>query len=231
MAFSVAYCNNSKRPYEDWMTNRHMCSQADFKYREDFSNGSSQQGSYEVEYFPAFGILFCMINTLPKDGLYDCYVLAYAKIEVEPVTRKLCVKAATTFMDKKWQAITGSESCWLNGTGFLRHAIDYYRDVFAIDIFGKMAHVFFGAGWEFLPMHHGELTDTDIACMVHWPGWVDFSISSGQTVAYYNCEREAAATRIQAAFRGWRVRMQYRYSPHNRLGRFLILRSAGFDAS
>lgn len=45
-----------------------------------------------------------------------------------------------------------------------------------------------------------------------------------QVVGTYDRTRAAAATRIQAAFRGWRVRLRYRFSPHNRLGRHVILR-------
>jgi hypothetical protein len=50
----------------------------------------------------------------------------------------------------------------------------------------------------------------------------------GHTVAHYDFEFNMAAKIIQAVFRGWQVRMKYRYNPHCGLGRHIILREAGF---
>lgn len=47
-----------------------------------------------------------------------------------------------------------------------------------------------------------------------------------KTVALYDPVPDEAATKIQAAFRGWCVRMKYRYNPYTCLGRHLILRDA-----
>jgi hypothetical protein len=43
-------------------------------------------------------------------------------------------------------------------------------------------------------------------------------------IGHYSTSRRDAAIKIQAAFRGWRVRMQYRYSPYNNLGRHVIMK-------
>jgi hypothetical protein len=49
------------------------------------------------------------------------------------------------------------------------------------------------------------------------------SITWSTVIAHYDTTRSDAATRIQAAYRGWRVRLKYRYSPYNRLGRHLVM--------
>jgi hypothetical protein len=36
--------------------------------------------------------------------------------------------------------------------------------------------------------------------------------------------RKAAAMKIQACFRGWKIKMRIRFCPHNSFGRFLMLR-------
>lgn len=43
-------------------------------------------------------------------------------------------------------------------------------------------------------------------------------------IGHYGLERTVAAIKIQASFRGWYVRMKYRYSPYNNLGRYVIMK-------
>jgi hypothetical protein len=44
------------------------------------------------------------------------------------------------------------------------------------------------------------------------------------TFGMFDFSKEAAATVIQACWRGWHVRKALRYSPHNRLGQHVIMR-------
>lgn len=93
-----------------------------------------------------------------------------------------------------------------------------------------VAHMFFGADWRFallplvsLPQVPEALRtavkeSSDSMAWVYGP-W-------DKAVALYDRVPDEAATKIQAAFRGWQARMAYRYNPYTSLGRHLVLRDA-----
>ena len=49
-------------------------------------------------------------------------------------------------------------------------------------------------------------------------------VSWNTILGFYDTTRAEAATKIQAAFRGWRVRLRLRFCPYNRLGRHVVMR-------
>lgn len=48
-------------------------------------------------------------------------------------------------------------------------------------------------------------------------------------IGHYGMSRTISAIKIQASFRGWQVRMKYRYSPYNNLGRHVIMKMMNAD--
>lgn len=68
-------------------------------------------------------------------------------------------------------------------------------------------------------------------CKGHFDGkygnydwYSDDSHPWSQTVLYVNMLRSVSATKIQAAFRGWKDRMEYRFNPNKTLGKHIALK-------
>lgn len=225
MSFSVSYSNGAEqRPYEDWVKNQRKCNHAGFRY--------IYQCGYNIHDFvfvPASNRLYVYI-----DAGYS-NVLSTMFVSVDAVAKRIYVQAATSTAENYWPQENGA-GC-MHGEGgpvFTDQALAYYKDNNVVDAFDAVTNMFFGKDWEFAPLPKCDELRVPSEMLDHvdmdkWFGYADYTYPRPTgTVAYYNPEPDEAATRIQSAFRGWIERIKYRYSPHNRLGRHLILCEAGF---
>jgi hypothetical protein len=98
-------------------------------------------------------------------------------------------------------------------------------------IYDTISRDIFGSGWQMskLPPKDEELPCFQVERLNEWVRRNMPDRNYTARYAYYDMTREISAIKIQAAFRGWRARMQYRYNPYSNLGRFVLLREAGFD--
>ena len=227
MAFSVSYNNNNNKtmdkkrsPYEDWI-NYGCPALAAFRYSQH-----SMADYYTVIFDPTLNALFIDINC-------EYWTMtAIARVDVDAENKKLRITGASCKASNHWPLMNAIHCPrGEGGARFLRRALGYFDD---LSLLKTVASVFFGPEWSFVtPIKRGRLHDPElfISSMCKW----DESMYStrqqwGRATAYFDrTDIEGdAATRIQAAFRGWKVRMKYRYSPYNRLGKYVILRDAGF---
>ena len=231
-SFSVSYTKdyNTRRyisaskgisPYEDWL--RRGCpSKAAFKYEDE--NRVNAYNACALIYDPSLNALYIKI-------WYGHWIMtATAIIEVHSTSKQLSVKAASCKAVCGWP-VTRKTPIGIGGARFLRRSLNH---VSFLGILSTVAKEFFGREWSFKYIRRGTLDDKKIADTMH--DWYDALFLAyciyGATTAIYDTTKDAqtlaAATLIQATFRGWKTRMKYRFNPYNRLGKYVALKSAGF---
>lgn len=225
-SFSVSYTKeyNTRRYisarkgislYEDWL--RRGCpSKAAFTYA-----GQPMDNAYTALIYDPF------LNALYIKIWYGHWIMtAIPIIEVHSTSKQLSVKAASCKAVCGWP-VTRKTPIGIGGARFLRRSLNH---VSFLGILSKVTKEFFGREWSFKYIRRGTLYDKKIADEMHdW--YVALFLAYGiynVTTAFYDTTKDAAATLIQAAFRGWKTRMKYRYNPYNRLGKYVALKSAGF---
>lgn len=146
---------------------------------------------------------------------------AYLGVLVDNATRNIHVKSVDCKCVK--HNLKG-------GHGLFRKAIEYYASE-QFHILDEIAFEFFGPDWKLTCPAH-SIPRVEDSAHIHfrkWAGMLNNYIGPlSKTIAYFDLKKDLAATKIQAAFRGWRVRMKYRYNPYNRLGKYVIIRAGGF---
>lgn len=237
MAFSVSYTRpdhwQNERwhraapkgisPYDDWI--RNGCpSVAAFKYTDQIGRDNLIDNMIWYIYDPNLRALY--INFW-----FDYYIMtAVMTITVDHKNKALCIRDTYCRADDHWPTMNG-EGC-PNGEGtatLLRKALNWNSN---LDPLNKIAAEFFGKEWKFLgvPKKSNKTEEWIIKEMEYWQDALSYK--EGQwdmTIAYFDKSFvEEAATTIQAAFRGWSARMKYRFNPYTRLGRFVVLKDAGF---
>ncbi len=230
--FSISYTNRhgqgdrwhksaqeGSSPYVDWLRLRRP-SKAAFKITNHMMDDV-----YTIIFDPNLNALYIDVNC------EYWYMNAVALVQVDMKTRKLRITRASCRAQDEWSALNG-DAC-PNGKGgarFMRKALKFVRD---LDVLGIAAKHFFGEHWTFVtPLKRGTLTDDHIVESMHaWNDCLYYNRGPwGKTTAYFDTteDEKSAATRIQSVFRGWQARMKYRYNPYTTLGRYVVLRDAGF---
>jgi len=104
------------------------------------------------------------------------------------------------------------------GITLFKHAMSNARNMGLYEVMRYL----FGPRWKHAYGRPGFLPSSMLVVGREWEEKVRtcWNVVEGR----YDTTRTVAATRIQAAYRGWRVRMLYRFSPHNCLGRHVIRR-------
>lgn len=231
-SFSVSYTkhNNTRRyisaskgisPYEDWL--RLGCpTQAAFKYSDEKMGNAYT--AYTLIYDPNLNALYIKI------WFGHWIMTATAIIEVHSTSKQLRVQAASCMAKSNWP-VTQKTPIGTGGARFLRRSINH---VSGLGILSTVAKEFFGREWSFKYIRRGTLHDKKIVDTMHdWYAALFLAYGTWDaTTAFYDTTNDAtydaAATMIQATFRGWKTRMKYRYNPYNRLGKYVALKSAGF---
>lgn len=192
-------------PYEDWIKRGSP---------QDVCISYSWHGNETADYF----VLIPHLNLI---YMYGHISMAYDYTAVEAVIK---FKAD---LGNRTIALTGAV-CRTPRMAPVWGGIDHFRQATYDDddvMWDVMRHLF-GYPWTykygrptFMPksmMQIGKSYDDEC----HPPNHTKWN----DVIGHYGTARRDAAIKIQAAFRGWRVRMKYRYSPYNNLGRFVIMK-------
>lgn len=222
MTLTVEYCIGAwpprlprLSPYEDWVR-RGSPEGACFSY----ATHTNETADY-----------FVLIPHL--DAFYMYVDMDYTTVEcmvgfkADRGNRRALLTSAVCKTTNIWPELTGHDelqggTMW-GGIAQFRHAMHATRNAGLEEVMKYL----FGRGWShaygrpaYMP---GSMLDVGRA-------YDERCHRTGQPVRWYDVlgcfdtSRAEAAVKIQAAFRGWRVRLRYRFSPHNRLGRFVIER-------
>lgn len=200
-------------PYGDWVQMR--CPKNAVFQHTNFKDYKNMCGVQYV-YTPSIEVLHI------ECGFSSSQMRAKLCVSVNSAAKYIHVKSVDCRFTENWFKTTK-----YGGYELLRESIKFYAS-HGICILQKFTHdkiavEFFGVGWEFVFIDSIQHDGTE------WNGGCNFVRGpNDKTIAYFDPEQDIAATKIQAAFRGWKVRMQYRYNPHNCLGKYVILKSGGF---
>lgn len=206
-------------PYQDWIRFNRP-SKAAFKYTDH-----RMDDIITVIYDPNLDAMYIDVTS------DYWYMTAVARVQVDNDHKRLRITSATCNAADNWPLMNGP-GC-PNGHGgarFLRRALDYAS---SLDALGIASREFFGPEWSFVtPIKRGTIFDSFIINSMHeWDEVLNYNRGPwGKCTAFFDLTRvqASAATKIQAAFRGWKARMKYRYNPYTSLGRYVILHEAGF---
>ena len=218
VSFSIDYRKKGKSPYQDWI-HFHRPTTAVFKYTQHMFDDI-----VTVIFDPTLNGLFIYIE------LEEWTMKATARAIPDDQHKKLRIESATCTATDFWPLMNGSRCpSGVGGARFMRRALGFVRD---LDLLNMVARKFFGHEWTVSRIGRGTLKDPSlIEEMQDWCDTLWYSKGPwGRVTASFNITStlEKAATKIQAVFRGWAARMKYRYNPYTRLGRYVVLRDAGF---
>ena len=223
MEYSIAYKETSLlTPYDDWIKrNKPNLFFIKFIVR------NAKEYEYDCIFWPKIGLLKIWVGTAEHE------FTVISRVEVQkPRIRILSSKVSSSRL-----AIPGYiHGKWKNEHGRTRMAFRMINEYKEMRVLENIAHNIFGKEYSFAPDGGNKLLENpnnldimvalkiieDVVPCKFTPGsWTLLG-------AFCDMTKDNAAVMIQAAFRGWRVRMQYRYNPYNCLGRYVILKEAGF---
>ena len=220
MAYSICYKESILlSPYDDWIK-RNKPNLFFIK----FIKRNAKEYEYDCIFWPKIGLLKIWVGTSEHE------FTVISRVEVQ----KNRIKILTSKVSSSRLAIPGYiHGKWKNEHGRTRMAFRMINEYKEMRILETIAHNIFGKEYSFAPDGGNRLLENQeiMAVLKIIENVVPCKISPGSWTllgAYCDMTNENAAVKIQAAFRGWRVRMQYRYNPHNSLGRYVILKEAGF---
>ena len=226
MAFCISYKEScAESPYEDWINSG----------KPETAAIRSCQGVRYVSGVQTPNIDYVLVPNMDllriEVSFLVCGFRATTKVTVDTDNRMVHITEAHCSAwnsDKSSQAPTGSGSIEL-----LSKLIHFYNKNCnnKIGLCDSIAQNIFGNFWRMsrMPVKDKRLSYSHVERLNDWLYKHNFDRKHTARYAYYDMTRDISAIKIQAAFRGWRTRMQYRYNPYNNLGRFVILREAGFD--
>ena len=228
MAYSIAYKESSPlTPYDDWIKRN--------KPNLFFINYivRSAKDEYECIFWPKQNLLKIGVSTAEHEFIVIAHVNIDAisnQIKILSSRVSSCRLAFPGYVDEPLKNEHGS-------TKMAYRMINEYKEM---KILENIAHNIFGKEYSFAPCGGNKQLDNlvEIRASFKMIGYLVpclFTLGPCSGLgpwtlldAYCDMTKDNAAVMIQAAFRGWRVRMQYRYNPHNCLGRYVILKEAGF---
>lgn len=203
-------------PYEDWIARGKV--QATFCFMT--------LGFY-VEYIPHHG------KFMMEDPYHDSPRIIYGHIEVDATTKTVNLKRLYRYLPKYGYNDYFDRTETLN-----------WMDVVGV-IADKCIHrcllrPMFGLEWNINTTECREVTDFSPQTDFHDYKVHGYTIPKEDYAYAASCmckygrqvkgyfDNNTAATTIQAAYRGWKIRMKYRFNPFTRLGKWLELKE--FDA-
>lgn len=229
MSFSVSYT-----PVR-YKTERHYCSSptafgayVDWVKRgrpENTTFRYTHHGWRDVEvfaYMPSNGTML-VTNTGGEVELEACYVT----LSVDEANKIMSVTAVSCECRNEEDYYDGYHDFpdGKGGLNMMKRAFAFLN--ISVDF---VARKLFGVDWRFAPLPLVKLPRVPEAlCTAVKESSDSMAWEYGpwdKAVALYNRVPDEAATKIQAAFRGWQARMAYRYNPYTCLGRHLVLRDA-----
>ena len=195
----VNYTHLALRPYEDWR-NRYKV-EAYIMHRPEHNTFAYAFGSKECLFAPKQK-LFQL--TVPEEFTTST---AVGEVEFNDKAKSVrIVKFAYKYMAGE-QLHTSSLQDWLQN----EFRKDFIQTLFIQPMFGD--------DWK-VEYDHNRATIDRISFPIR-----EFILCDPVTFGVYDDSvLDECAKKIQAAFRGWKARMQYRFSPYNNFGKFLVMK-------
>lgn len=224
MAYSIAYKESSLlTPYDDWIKRNNPNR---FYINYIVRNAKEE---YECMFWPKQNLLQIWVRTA------DHEFAVFARVNIDATTKRIKILSSQC---KSCRVTVPGYKPYIydplkNEHGRTKMAYQMINEYKDMRILETIAHNIFGKEYSFAPSGGNKLLDNQVIKVTFKKiaDLVPCKIMPGSWTllgAYCDMTEDNAATKIQAAFRGWRVRMQYRYNPHNCLGRYIILKEADF---
>jgi len=210
MAYSISYKESSLlTPYEDWIK-RNKPKLFYIKYVE---MGTRALDKIDCVFMPKHNLLKIRQNTR-EHGF-----TVIARVKISSTTKKIKITSSECSSSR----MTGEQDRWLYGkwrhehgkTKMVKELINEYKER---EILEKIAHNIFGKDYSFANLGGDKLLQDSFMNSFTFQE-IDDLLPRKYTHgpwkllgAYCDTTTDVAATKIQAAFRGWRVRMQYTLS-------------------
>lgn len=196
MAFSVIY-DKALRPYEDWCK-RGKPPDTLFIHNND-----------DIYYYLPDKCLIYIYKSL--DYYYTDSILRIKPIDK---TRKIEIIAVTCVGRDYMDMFADRE---LVGSGSFK----FFKKVLKVLNLSEITQHFFGPDWTFkkLPNKRNHVFDH---LKEHMTKFIRDFDTPNTTIGFYDYTRINAAIKIQTAYRGWKIRIKYRYNPHMCLGKYLL---------
>lgn len=155
---------------------------------------------------------------------------AYCKVDIDEDDKALRVVACACKADNFWSDICPETPHGDGGAWFFKRCIDSLQD----DLITYAMVSFFDENWRVIidtevTQRVAEAEQEQVVDMMQHLPTVIFH--SPRVLGHFEPDLVAmanAVTKIAAVFRGWKTRMTYRFNPHNRLGKHLVLKFGGF---
>lgn len=223
MSYSVVYSNGGPSPYEEWLhtfKNDHACMRfIDNKIGAFSSLRSTCIPSTQLLYVECELAYWSMEATL---RLNICHV--QKRVEVIAVSCQ-----SRTYWENFYPSAPIGYGC---GAFFQRCLQNIHNVLDNVNILQMIVTRFFGEHWQLdIHKHAKHVTKRDSNEVYERTSFMQYMSPgrSGKVIVYYDLtEEHEAASVIQACFRGWQARRDYRFNPHTRLGRYLVLRLGEF---
>lgn len=212
-------------PYEDWVEGHKRHTDTIFMY----SNWNPENAYFNM-YLPGQKLAYIRVRL---DYYYaDCVM----RVAVDEAKKEVLITRAATKIKTTGPDYTGGRLPRGKGGPLLSHKLLYALSNTTGDEKGpapSFIREFFGEGWQMVwPGEAGSLPNTIWGAgmkhrrrLEHWSEELFDDMRRDKTVAIYDFERaEWAVKIIEAVWHGWKARMEYRFNPKTRLGRYLALK-------
>lgn len=167
---------------------------------------------------------------------HDYYTLkVVGKLTVDRAERIVHIKELTYVSQNEWSVICRIRSSRGTMKGFKKHVDKKYFDSC---ILKNMVRRLFGENMKIntcsdakneRPMDESDFHAVFDKNVFNWyyEGIYNHGarISWCKQIVLVPVKKTYAASIIQAVYKGWKVRMQYRYNPHTRLGKYLLIKN------
>lgn len=223
MAYSIAYKESSPlTPYDDWIKR----SKPNLFFIKFIKRNAKE---YDCIFWPKIGLLKIWVGTAEHE------FTVISRVNIDGIGKR--IKILSSKVSSSRLAIPGYiHGKWKNEHGRTRMAFRMINEYKEMRVLENIAHNIFGKEYSFAPDGGNKLLENPMnldimAVLKIIENVVPCKFTPGSWTlldAFCDMTKDNAAVMIQAAFRGWRVRMQYRYNPYNCLGRYVILKEAGF---
>jgi hypothetical protein len=200
MLYSVSYKNKIKYPYEDWLDRKH---DVIFVYSEHRC-----QNFMRYFYIP-------QLSTLYLDIDFEYYVFK-ASCQIQIINKIVTIIGVSCQNENIWPEIQRHPASASGGVRYFKKHLKIFRTApilenFRNQMFGPEYTLCFSKKATMIPLDTFEFDYKAYESNI----W-------NVCIGTYDTTRDEAATLIQSKFRGWRVRIMYRYNPYTSLGRYVI---------
>lgn len=205
MTYSVDYTRSTRRPYADWLERN---DDAIFMYSEHRFDDIMR-----LFYIPHMSFIYIDVTTE--------YYLFKAVCEIKIFDKHIRIMSAVCANENIWPELVKGPPTATGGARFLYKNLEYFAPARILE---KITLQMFGNDYSISIRKRSLMLSREL--IAECQNWYDYMFYENgpwnRCVGTFSTRRREAATKIQAAYRGWRARMKYRYDPHTPLGRYVI---------